>query len=275
MRPITCQVMVGVNGFHYLPPMTAPTLLRQWRNHRRLSQLELSNKAGVSTRHLSFVETGRAQPSRELLLHLARALDVPMRDTNHLLLSAGFAPVFGDAPLEAPEQAATLAAVERVLQAHEPWPALVVDRHWNLVRANEASLMFTEDVAPELLAPPLNVLRVCLHPDGMAPRIGNLATMAHHVLSNLQRQIDALGDPELVALAEELRGYVGDVTAHADPDHGLAVTMELRRGDDVLRFVNLIATFGSAVDATTSELMIETFLPADDATAEALTPAVS
>src|SRR5690242_1603772 len=110
--------------------MTAQTLLREWRTHRRLSQLELSNRAGVSTRHLSFVENGRAQPSRELLLHLARALDVPMRDTNRLLIAAGFAPVFGDAPLEAPEQAGTLAAIERVLAAHEPWPALVVDRHW-------------------------------------------------------------------------------------------------------------------------------------------------
>ncbi|HVT77213.1 MAG TPA: helix-turn-helix transcriptional regulator [Acidimicrobiales bacterium] len=252
--------------------MTAPTLLRQWRNHRRLSQLELSNRAGVSTRHLSFVETGRAQPSRELLLHLARALDVPMRDTNHLLLAAGFAPVFGDAPLDAPEQAATRAAIERVLDAHEPWPALVVDRHWNLVLANKASLIFSEDVAPQLLEPPLNVLRVCLHPDGMAPRITNFGVMAHHVLNNLQRQIDALGDPVLVELADELRGYAGDRLGDApEGDTGLAVTMELTRAGETLRFVNLIATFGSAVDATTSELAIETFLPADDVTAAALT----
>jgi transcriptional regulator with XRE-family HTH domain len=251
--------------------MTAQVLLREWRTHRRLSQLELSNRAGVSTRHLSFVETGRAQPSREMLLHLARALDMPMRDANRLLLAAGYAPVFGDAPLDAPEQAATLAAVERVLHAHEPWPALVVDRHWNLVRANNAALLFTEGVAAELLAPPLNVLRVCLHPDGMAPRITNLGVRAHHVLSNLQRQIDALGDRVLAELADELREYVAhvDVDSH-DGDHGLAVTMELTRNDTTLRFVNLIATFGSAVDATTSELMIETFLPADDATAAAL-----
>lgn len=251
--------------------MTTPTLLRQWRNHRRLSQLELSNKAGVSTRHLSFVETGRAQPSRELLLHLARSLDMPMRDTNRLLLASGFAPEFGDAPLDAPEQTDTLATVERVLQAHEPWPALVVDRHWNLVRANTAAMLFTEDVAAELLAPPLNVLRVCLHPDGMAPRITNLGAMAFHVLSNLQRQIDALGDPVLAALAEELHGYVRDVALDGhDGDHGLAITMELQRRGETLRFINLIATFGSAVDATTSELSIETFLPADESTAAAL-----
>lgn len=256
--------------------MTSQTLLREWRTHRRLSQLELSNRAGVSTRHLSFVETGRAHPSREMLLHLARALDMPMRDTNRLLLAEGFAPVFGDAPLDAPEQAATLAAVERVLQAHEPWPALVVDRHWNLVRANQAAMLFTEDVAEELLAPPLNVLRVCLHPNGMAPRITNLGAMAHHVLSNLQRQVDALGDPVLAALADELRGYVADVPLEMhDGDHGVAVTMELQRRGETLRFLNLIATFGSAVDATTSELSIETFLPADDETAAALSAGIA
>lgn len=254
-------------------PSRAGALLRQWRVHRRLSQLELSNRAGVSTRHLSFVETGRAQPSREMLLHLGRAMSVPMRDCNRLLLAAGFAPVFGDAPVDAPEQRATMAAITRVLDAHEPWPALVVDRHWNLVHANKAAMLLVEGVPAELLAPPLNVLRVCLHPDGLAPRIANLGAMAHHVLGNLQRQIDALGDPVLAALADELRGYVGDIPAEPESDLGLAVTMELQRGDTTLRFVSLIATFGSAVDATTSELVIETFLPADEETAAALTAA--
>lgn len=249
----------------------AGSLLRQWRLHRRLSQLELSSRAGVSTRHLSFVETGRANPSRELLLHLGRSLGMPLRDCNRLLLAAGFAPVFGDAPLDAPEQRDTLAAVQRVLDAHEPWPALVMDRHWNLVTANKAAMLFVEDVAPELMTPPVNVLRVCLHPGGLAPRITNLGAMAHHVLGSLQRQIDGLGDPELAALHDELLGYVRHVDIEdTDGDHGLAVTMELERGDDTLRFVSLIATFGSAVDATTSELIIETFLPADDATAAAL-----
>lgn len=250
---------------------SAGSLLKQWRMHRRMSQLDLSNRAGVSTRHLSFVETGRAQPSREMLLHLGRAMSVPMRDCNRLLLAAGFAPVFGDAPLHAPEQEVTLAAVQRVLDAHEPWPALVVDRHWNLVTANQAAGIFLEGVDASLLEPPTNVLRVCLHPQGMAPRIRNLATMAHHVLTNLRHQVEALGDAELAALADELHGYVGSIALEAaDGDHGLAVTMELQRGDETLRFVNLIATFGSAVDATTSELMIETFLPADEATAAAL-----
>ena len=241
-----------------------------------MSQLELSNRAGVSTRHLSFVETGRSQPSREMLLHLGRSLGVPLRDCNRLLLAAGYAPVFGDAPLTAPEQEATREAIERVLNAHEPWPALVMDRHWNLVMANKASMLFVEGIDEELMAEPLNVLRVCLHPKGLAPRIVNLGAMAHHVLSNLQRQIDALGDPALAELANELHGYVADVDMDdVDGDHGLAVTMELQRGDETLRFVNLIATFGSAVDATTSELTIETFLPADDATANALRRAQS
>ena len=243
------------------------SLLREWRVHRRLSQLELANISGVSTRHLSFIETGRSNPSREMLLHLGRALDMPLRDCNRLLLEAGFAPVFGDAPLTAPEQRDAMAAVQRVLDAHEPWPALVMDRHWNLVHANQAAMLFVEGVDADLMAPPPNVLRVCLHPRGLAPRIRNLGAMAHHVLTNLQRQVNALGDPTLAALEDELRGYVDGVAMHGDDgDHGLAVTMELERGDDVLRFVNLIATFGSAVDATTSELMIETFLPADDAT---------
>lgn len=252
-------------------PSRAGALLRQWRMHRRMSQLDLSNKAGVSTRHLSFVETGRAQPSRDLLLHLGRSLAMPMRDCNRLLLAAGYAPVFGDAPLEAPEQRDTLAAVQRVLDAHEPWPALVVDRHWNLVMANQAAGVFMHGVNPAVLGPPINVLRVCLHPDGMAPRIRNLGAMAHHVLSNLHRQIDMLGDPDLLALADELHGYVAHLDVEpAHDDHGLAVSMELEWGDTTLKFVNLIATFGSAVDATSTELMIETFLPADDATADAL-----
>lgn len=206
-----------------------------------------------------------------MLLHLGRALEMPMRDCNQLLLAAGFAPVFGEAPLDAPEQRETMAAVQRVLDAHEPWPALVVDRHWNLVHANKAAMLFVEGIDESLMTPPANVLRVCLHPNGLAPRIRNLGAMAHHVLTNLQRQVNALGDPTLAALQDELRGYVAGVDLDGDEgDHGLAVTMELERGDDVLRFVNLIATFGSAVDATTSELMIETFLPADDATAEVL-----
>lgn len=253
-------------------PSRAGALLRQWRLHRRMSQLDLSNKAGVSTRHLSFVETGRSQPSRDLLLHLGRSLAMPMRDCNRLLLAAGFAPVFGDAPIDAPEQRDTLAAVQRVLDAHEPWPAIVADRHWDLVLSNRAAGLFVEDVDLAAMAPTMNVLRICLHPAGLAPRIVNLGAMAHHVLSNLQRQIDAYGDPKLVELLDELRGYVADVDLrdHDGDDHGLAVTMELRRGDDTLRFVSMVATFGSAVDATTSELVIETFLPADDATANAL-----
>ena len=253
-------------------PSRAGALLKAWRMHRRMSQLDLSNRAGVSTRHLSFVETGRSQPSRDLLLHLGRSLGMPMRDCNRLLLAAGFAPVFGDAPLDSPEQRDTMAAVQRVLDAHEPWPALVVDRHWNLVLSNQAAGLFIEDVGPDALVAPVNALRVCLHPNGLAPRIANLGAMAKHVLTNLERQIEGMPDPVLLGLLEELRGYTDGIELedHDGDDHGLAVTMELRRGDQTLRFVNMIATFGSGIDATTSELMIETFLPADDATAEAL-----
>ncbi len=199
-----------------------------------------------------------------------------MRECNRLLLAAGYAPVFGDAPLSAPEQHDTRVAIQRVLEAHEPWPALVADRHWNLVMANQAALILVEGIDEDLMVEPMNVLRVCLHPRGLAPRIANLGAMAHHVLGGLQRQIDGTGDPELAALAAELRGYTNEAEFDdSEGDHGLAVTMELRRDNDTLRFVNMIATFGSAVDATTSELFIETFLPADDATAAALVAAAT
>jgi transcriptional regulator with XRE-family HTH domain len=245
-------------------------LLRRWRSHRRLSQLDLSVRAGVSTRHLSYVETGRSQPSRELVLLLAHHLAVPLRDQNGLLLAAGYAPVFAETPVD---DSAMWAALDEVLAAHEPWPAIVVDRRWDLVAANRAAALLVEDVEPHLLGPPTNVLRVCLHPDGLARRIVDLPTMAAHVLAGLQRQVDHLGDPELVDLLHELRGYPGILGASesgGSPTSGLSVTMRLRRGDEELSFLSMIATFGTAVDATLSELTLETFLPADPATATAL-----
>ncbi len=234
-------------------------------------------RADVSTRHLSCVETGRAKPSRDLVLHLARHLDVPLRDRNSLLVAAGFAPQYVDQPLDDPRRAKVRAAIELVLHAHEPWPAIVVDRHWNLVHANRAAGLLVEGVAPHLLGPPTNVLRACLHPEGLAARIVNLGAMCDHVLGGLRRQIDATGDPTLIALAAELASYVAaarntDPACHMDDVRadGVAVTMRLQRGDDELSLVSMLATFGTSVDAALSELTLETFLPADDHTAAVL-----
>ena len=186
-------------------------LLRQWRRRRRLSQLEFAVRADVSTRHLSFVETGRSAPSREMVLHLADCLEVPLRERNRLLLAAGYAPVFTESPLTSTRLANVREAVHHVLAGHEPYPAVVVDRSWHLVDASSGVALLTEGVAPELLEPPANVLRVALHPAGMAPRIINLGQWREHLLDRLRRQVIASGDDELAALYEELRGYPGQV----------------------------------------------------------------
>src|ERR671916_2740636 len=182
-------------------------LLRDWRTRRRLSQLDLALEAGVSARHLSFLETGRARPSRDMVLRLAEELDVPLRDRNRLLLAAGFAPAYEERPLEAPELEPIRRAVAQVLTGHEPFPAAVVDRWWNLVAANRNVSIFLEGVAPELLEPPANVLRASLHPDGMAPRIVNLAEWRGHLLDRLRREVAATADARLAELLAELDGY--------------------------------------------------------------------
>src|SRR5262249_25777233 len=164
-------------------------LLREWRELRRLSQLDLALQAEVSTRHLSFVETGRSRPSRDMVLHLAEELDVPLRERNHLLLAAGYAPVYAETALDAPAMTAVRAAVRQVLAGHEPYPAVVVDRHWNLIDANATVALFTQGLPPELLAPPINVLRASLHPDGFARQIVNLGEWRAHVLGRLRRQV--------------------------------------------------------------------------------------
>src|SRR5688500_12105032 len=175
-------------------------LLRQWREHRRLSQLELALEADVSTRHLSFVETGRSAPSRDMVLHLAEQLDVPLRERNHLLLAAGYAPVYPETALDSPPMTAVREAVGQLLSGHEPYPAVVVDRRWNLVDANAGLALFTDGLPRELLAPPTNALRVSLHPDGLAPRIANLGEWRAHLLGRLRRQVARTADPELAAL---------------------------------------------------------------------------
>jgi transcriptional regulator with XRE-family HTH domain len=251
---------------------TVGPLLREWRRRRRLSQLELALEAGVSARHLSFVETGRSRPSPEMVVHLAEHLDVPLRDRNTLLLAAGYAPLYGQRALEEPEMGPVRDAIDQVLAAHEPYPALVVDRHWGMVAANRAVGLLIQGVAEELLAPPVNVLRLSLHPDGLAPRIANLAAWRAHLLDRLERQAAGSGDPALHALLDELRELPGgDDGSTADLVAGdIAVPLRLRAGDAVLSFISTVTTFGTAMDVTVAELSIEAFYPADAATAEAL-----
>jgi transcriptional regulator with XRE-family HTH domain len=263
-------------GVETLPrPGRAPVgvLLRRWRERRRLSQLDLSVQANISSRHLSFVETGRSAPSREMLLHLAEELEVPLRERNSLLLAAGYAPSYPETPLDAPPMAAVCEAVRQVLTGHEPYPALAVDRHWNLVDANTTIALFTDGVAPELLVPPVNVLRVSLHPAGMAPRIANLGEWRAHLLHRLRRQVAFSADPELAALHDELRGYPCDQPepAFEAPGPGAIVTpLRVHAGGQELAFFSTVTVFGTPLDITVAELAIESFFPADTATATAL-----
>jgi transcriptional regulator with XRE-family HTH domain len=253
-------------------PLARPdvgALLRDWRQRRRLSQLDLALSADVSARHLSFIETGRARPSADMVLRLAEHLDVPLRDRNRLLLAAGFAPAFGQRDLEAPEMGPVRDALTRLLTAHEPFPALVVDRHWGLVAANRALGLLTAGVAPELLEEPVNVLRLALHPDGLAPRIANLSEWRAHLLDRLGRQAAVTADPALAALLEELAGLPGGDPAQT---HDLSATdvvtpLRLRHPEGELTFLSTITTFGTAADVTVAELSIEAFFPADEHTA--------
>jgi transcriptional regulator with XRE-family HTH domain len=250
------------------------TLLRDWRTRRRLSQLDLASEAGISARHLSFVETGRSRPSREMVLHLAEHLDVPLRARNALLIAAGFAPTYHATDLDAPEMQTVRAAIERVLEGHEPFPAILVDRRWELVAANNAAALLTDGVKPDLLEPPCNVLRASLHPEGLGPRIVNLSEWAEHIIGGLRRQIAVTGDEELRALEEELSAYATEQGAPPPPPTespgAIAIPLRLRSSEGELRFITTIATFGTALDVTLAELAIEAFLPADGATANVL-----
>ncbi|WP_427886718.1 helix-turn-helix domain-containing protein [Kribbella sp. GL6] len=245
-------------------------LLRGWRERRRLSQLELANRVEVSTRHVSFVETGRSKPSRDMVLRLAEHLDVPLRDRNQLLLAGGFAPIYSEASLHSPAMLAIRTTLRRLLEAHAPYPALVVDRWWNIVEANAGIAIFTAGVDEKLLQAPVNALRLTLHPDGLARRIGNLADVRAAVLTSLQRQVASTADPELQDLYDELREYaVHDQPAAPGPTD-VVVPLELTHDGRELSLLTTIATFGTPLDVTVSELMIESFYPADDATAEYL-----
>jgi transcriptional regulator with XRE-family HTH domain len=249
---------------------TVGALLRDWRERRRLSQLGLALEAGVSARHVSFLETGRSRPSQEMLLRLAEELEVPLRERNRMLLAAGYAPAYGQGELGAPQLEPVREAIELILRGHEPYPALVVDRHWELVAANSALGVLTEGIAAHLLEPPVNVLRASLHPDGAAPRIVNLGRWRAHVLDRVGRQAVATGDPALAALHEELSALPGGREEAHGPGPEIAVPLRIRAAGRVLSFISTIATFGTATDVTVSELAIESFFPVDDLTAQAL-----
>ena len=248
-------------------------LLRTWRERRRLSQLDLSNLTGVSTRHLSWVETGRSRPTPEMIERLAGHLDVPLRERNRLLLAGGYAPAHPEHALDAPALAAVRASLRAVLRALEPHPAVLLDRWWDVVEANDALAPLLEGVAPHLLEPPVNVLRLSLHPDGLAPRIEDLAGWRGHLLHQLARRVEHTGDERLVALAEELAGYPGGGTSGTsggvDPG-AVVLPLRLRTDQGVLSLFSIAAHVGTAHDVTVEELTIESFHPADEATALAL-----
>jgi transcriptional regulator with XRE-family HTH domain len=242
--------------------------LRQWRQRRHLSQLDLAGEAEISARHLSFVETGRAAPSRDMVLRLAERLDVPLRERNVLLVAAGFAPAFPQRALDDPALKSARQAIDLVLKAHEPNPALAVDRHWNLVSANRMVLPLLEGIAPRLLGQPFNVLRLSFHPEALASRTVNLGEWCAHLLERLHRQCEATADPELVKLYHELKTYpIPARSAPLGPDT-VAIPFKMRLDGEVLSFISTTMIFGTPVDITLSEIAVETFFPADDFTAE-------
>ncbi len=250
--------------------------LREWRQRRRMSQLELACEAGISTRHLSFMETGRSAPSREMVLHLAEQLDVPLRERNALLVAAGYAPVFPERPLDDPLLQPARKAIDLVLAGHEPYPALAVDRHWTLVASNNAVPPLLSGVDPLLLQPPCNVLRLSLHPAGLASRIANYAEWRSHLFERLRRQIEITADPVLAQLLDELAAYpapdgAATVSHATDKEYGgVVVPFQLKTEAGTLSFISTITVFGTPVDVTLSELALESFFPADAATANAL-----
>lgn len=249
--------------------------LRHWRQHRRLSQFDLAQEAEISARHLSFVETGRSLPSREMVLRLSARLDIPLRERNALLVAAGYAPMYRERALDDPALAAARQAVELLLKSHEPYPALAIDRHWNLIAANRVVPHLLAGADVSLLQAPLNVLRLSLHPLGLAPKIVNLPQWRQHLLERLRQQIAATADPALVALLQELRAYPLPPGVMDEPLEGehLGVVMPFKyrmASGKVLSFISTTTIFGSPVDVTLQELALETFFPADEVTRQAL-----
>ena len=252
-------------------------LLRIWRERRRLSQLELAGAADISARHVSFLETGRSVPSRAMLLRLAERLEVPLRERNALLLSAGYAPMYSERRLDDPALRQARAAVDLVIAGHSPYPALAVDRHWTMVSANAPVNLLLAGVDPRLLQPPVNVLRLGLHPDGLGPRVENYTQWRTHVLMRLRQQIAATADPILIELLAELEAYPlisksgGDAKSTDEVDYGgVVVPFRLRTDFGVLSFFSTTTVFGTPLDVTLAELAIESFFPADPQTTETL-----
>ncbi|MFC5835564.1 helix-turn-helix domain-containing protein [Nonomuraea insulae] len=242
-------------------------LLREWRRRRGLSQLDLAIQAEVSTRHISFVETGRTVPSSSMVVHLAEHLGVPLRERNRLLVAAGHAPVYRERPLDDPDLDKARAALEQVLRAHEPFPALAVDNRWNLLLANPAFEVFLDGVDPVLLEPPVNMMRLGLHPGGFAPRLRNLPQVRGFLLPRLARQVARTGDPRLSALLEELQGYGGEGEPVAAEPTDIVLPIRLHHRGRELCLFNTITTFGAAFDVTLEEIAVEAYFPADDETA--------
>jgi len=247
-------------------------LLRGWRQRRRLSQLDLACDAGISTRHLSFVETGRSHPSRDMLLHLSEQLEVPARERNVLLVAAGYAPIFPERALGDPALAAARHAVDLVLERQKPYPAFALDRHWNIVASNAALPELYEGVAADLLQPPVNAMHLSLHPSGLAPRIVNLPEWRAHLLHRLRRQVELTADPVLIELLREVNAYPAPADKSPRPgiEHDIAVPFRIKAGAEVLSFLSTTTVFGTPVDVMLSELALEMFFAADDETAAAV-----
>ncbi|MEU3947561.1 helix-turn-helix transcriptional regulator [Streptomyces sp. NPDC029526] len=257
------------------PPEGVGPLLRAWREQRRVSQLELALRAGSSARHISFVETGRARPSEEMVLRLAEHLEVPVRERNALLLAAGYAPRFPETPLDDPALGALREGIERLIGGFEPYPALVVNALYDVVAANRGVLELIEGVPGALLEPPLNTMRLALHPEGLAPRIRNLRQWRGHLLGQMERQIALRRSAPLRALYEEVAAYPVPDTGGAceEPEEAVAyvaLPMRIEHKGRTLSFVSSISTFNTPMDVTVAELAVETLLPADPATAKYL-----
>ncbi|WP_406302121.1 helix-turn-helix transcriptional regulator [Streptomyces sp. NBC_00879] len=256
-------------------------LLRGWRDRRRISQLELALRADSSARHISFVETGRSRPSEEMILRLAEHLEVPVRERNALLLAAGYAPRFTETPLDDPSMGALREGIERLLRGYEPYPAIVVDGSYTVVAANRGIAMLLEGLPEHLLTPPLNAMRITLHPEGLAPRIRNLREWRGHLLAQMERQIALARSESLRALYDEVAAYPLPAGSDAEerqepaPAPYFALPLQIEHEGRVLSFVSSISTFNTPMDVTVAELAIETLLPADPATVkylQSLTP---
>ncbi|MCU0237885.1 MAG: helix-turn-helix transcriptional regulator [Pyrinomonadaceae bacterium] len=250
---------------------TVGNLLKLWRERRRKSQLELALDAEISTRHLSFVETGRAKPSREMILLLAENLEIPLRERNKILITGGYAPIFSEKTLDDVSLSAVRTAIDLILQGHEPFPALAVDRYWNMVAANKVVPILLDEVSPKLLENPINVLRLSLHPEGLAPKIVNFTEWRNHILKRLRKQADDSADEELEKLFDELSSYKfnGKINEkESNSHHEIIVPLQIQSKFGVLSFISTVTVFGTPIDVTVSEIALETFFPADEKTRE-------